>query len=319
MIGSPFAEDKKQLMQVSGTFLCLTHNLASVNSTDHVKFWARSRLHDKVRDILATARSTQKRTKGTASKLYGLTNFLEQGIYGRVGYGGLMAVKDRQDESSSILTEEIAACFEVIEAVMRFEPTREFSVLPIQQLRLLAASDAAVETDNPGSGGFHFIFFQPDSSQTRLSFVATNCAELHWADFIWALCVDWWGLMIEHVLHMEFLQWHSKQHDHHLQVLLTHLSDRRDNRWHLWLQWHCVQKNSCSADSATMGFQVPAPKTKPKVMASPPPVPDPKDTQRLLLRRWPLQKLKAKLLYLEKNSVPRLLFLKMQCYKSNVI
>ena len=44
-----------------------------------------------------------------------------------------------------------------------------------------------------------------------------------------------------------------------------------------------VQKNSCSADSATMGFQVPAPKTKPKVMASPPPVPDPMDTQRLLL------------------------------------
>ena len=42
----------------------------------------------------------------------------------------------------------------------------------------MAASDAAVEADNPGSGGFHLIFFQPDGSQTRLSFAATNCEEL---------------------------------------------------------------------------------------------------------------------------------------------
>jgi hypothetical protein len=42
----------------------------------------------------------------------------------------------------------------------------------------LAASDAAVEADNPGSGGFHLIFFQPDGSQTRLSFAATKCEEL---------------------------------------------------------------------------------------------------------------------------------------------
>ena len=127
-------------MQSTGTFLGLTHDLDSINHTGHVKFWARSRLHDKVRDILTTARSTGKLTKGTASKLYGLTNFLEQGIYGRVGYGGLMAVKDRQDESTHILTDEIAACFEVIEAVMRFEPKREFPVFPLQQLRFLAAS-----------------------------------------------------------------------------------------------------------------------------------------------------------------------------------
>ena len=45
-------------------------------------------------------------------------------------------------------------------------------------LRFLAASDAAVEADSPGSGGFHLIFFQTDGSQIRLSFVATNCAEL---------------------------------------------------------------------------------------------------------------------------------------------
>jgi len=161
-------------MQSTGTFLDLTHDLSSINQSGYVKFWARAKLHDKVR----TARQTGHFTRGTAAKLYGIANFLEQGIYGRVGYGDLMASKYRQDEANTVLTPEIEACFEVIEAVMRFEPKREFPVFPWQRLRFLAASDAAVEADNPGSGGFHLIFFQPDGSRTRLAFVATNCAEL---------------------------------------------------------------------------------------------------------------------------------------------
>ena len=176
--GSPFAEDKKQAMQSTGTFLGLTHDLSSINHTGHVQFWARERLHDKVRDTLSTARGTGHFSRGTASKLYGLANFLEQGIYGRVGYGGLMAIKARQDETTTAMTPEIEACFEVIEAGTRFQPKREFPVLRLEHLRFLAASDAAVEADNPGSGGFHLIFFQPDGSQIRHSFVATNCAEL---------------------------------------------------------------------------------------------------------------------------------------------
>ena len=60
------------------------------------------------------------------------------------------------------MTPEIEACFEVIEAVMRFQPKREFPVFRMERLRFLAASDAAVEADNPESGGFHLIFFQPD-------------------------------------------------------------------------------------------------------------------------------------------------------------
>jgi hypothetical protein len=175
LIGSPFAEDKKQPI---GTFLGLTHDLSDINKSGHVKFWASSRLHDKVRDIMSAARQTGKFTHGTASKLYGIANFLEQGIYGRVGYGGLMAVKARQDEATTVLTPELEACFEVIEAVMRFEPKREFPVFPLQRHRFLAASDAAVKADNPGSHCFHLIFFQSDGSQLRLSFVATNCAEL---------------------------------------------------------------------------------------------------------------------------------------------
>ena len=68
-------------------------------------------------------------TRGTASKLHGIANFLGQGIYGRVGYSGLMAIKARQEEATAVVTPEIEACFEVIEAVMRFEPKRESSIL----------------------------------------------------------------------------------------------------------------------------------------------------------------------------------------------
>ena len=66
--------------------------------------------HDKVRDILATARQTGHFSRGTAPKLYGLANFLEQGIYGRVEYGSLMAVKARQDENATAMTPEIEGC-----------------------------------------------------------------------------------------------------------------------------------------------------------------------------------------------------------------
>ena len=67
-------------MQQSGTFLGLTHDFSLINTDGVVTFWARERLHAKVRDILATCREQDKLTKGTASKLYGITNFLEQGI-----------------------------------------------------------------------------------------------------------------------------------------------------------------------------------------------------------------------------------------------
>eukprot|EP00435_Cladocopium_sp_Y103_P068209 s317_g31.t1 len=151
MVGSPFATEKKQPMQPTGTFLGLTHDFSPVASHNVVTFWARDRLHDKVRDIIKHARDTQTFTRGTASKLYGIANFLEQGIYGRVGYGGLMAIKARQDETITTLTPDICACFEVIEAVMRFCPKREFLVLPFYGERFLAASDAAIEEDTGGA------------------------------------------------------------------------------------------------------------------------------------------------------------------------
>eukprot|EP00435_Cladocopium_sp_Y103_P058656 s309_g20.t1 len=99
-------------MQQEGTFLGLTHDLSFIAETNIVKFWARERLHTKIQDIIQHAKETSSLPKGVASKLYGIANFLEQGIYGRVRYGGLMAIKLRQNEPSVELTPEILACFE---------------------------------------------------------------------------------------------------------------------------------------------------------------------------------------------------------------
>lgn len=52
MIGSLFAEDKTQTMQSTGASLGLTHDLSCINKTGHLRFWARTRLHGKVRDVL---------------------------------------------------------------------------------------------------------------------------------------------------------------------------------------------------------------------------------------------------------------------------
>ena len=147
-----------------------------------VNFWARQRLHDKIQDLIDTARNSERLPKGVAS-FFCVANFLEQGIFGRVGYGGLMAIKARQDEDVTCLTPAILQCFEVIEAVMKVKPFRRFPVSVFQGLRFLAASDAAEEADKPGSGGFHLIFFDHDGSQHRHSFVAGNCQQLQrmWA------------------------------------------------------------------------------------------------------------------------------------------
>ena len=99
----------------------LTHGLVDVNRTGLVKFWARARLHDKVKDIISNAGATGKFTRGTGTAT-------SWGIHGRVGYEILMAITARQDEATAAMAPDIEACFEVIETLMRFEPKREFSV-----------------------------------------------------------------------------------------------------------------------------------------------------------------------------------------------
>ena len=123
-MGSPFAEDKRQDMTPTGTFLGLDFDLGEISADGTVAFWVRSRLQAKVEDMLAAgqplafAERTGVLPPGVASKLYGVLNFLEQGMYGRVGTGGLQALKARQTEKVVELTSALRQSMEVIRAVL---------------------------------------------------------------------------------------------------------------------------------------------------------------------------------------------------------
>lgn len=103
--------------------------------------------------------------------MYGVANFFEQGIYGRVGCGGLAAIKERQYEKGTALTPEIEACFAVLEAIIQTRPKRTFHLLPVWRDRFCIASDAALEVPGEGTGGFLIVWLNQASS-IREAFVA---------------------------------------------------------------------------------------------------------------------------------------------------
>ena len=157
-MGSPFAEDKRQDMAPTGTFLGLDFDLSEISGDGTVAFWVRSRLQEKVEDMLATAERTGVLPPRVASKLYGVLNFLEQGMYGRVGTGGLQALKARQTEKVVELTGALRQSMEVIRAVLAMRPRRRVEVFPSGHCRFVAASDAAEDVPGEGAGGFLLVW-----------------------------------------------------------------------------------------------------------------------------------------------------------------
>ena len=111
LLGTPFAEEKKQLMQPTGTFLGLDHDFTNLGR-GFVTFWARDRLIQKTAAMLTEAQAHNSLSSGQASKLYGMLNFLEQGMYGRLGCAGLAAIKARQTERNRDLTPELQRNFD---------------------------------------------------------------------------------------------------------------------------------------------------------------------------------------------------------------
>ena len=170
-MGTPFAEEKRQAMRPKGLFLGLDHDLSSALSGGFVSFWARERLESKLKAIIHECRETQTLKPGVAAKLYGLANFFEQGVYGRIGCGGLHAIKERQLVRGDQLTPAIEQCFQILEAVLSIHPERELDVWPRHHERFVAASDAALETPGEGTGGFLLVFFHEDT-EIRLGFVS---------------------------------------------------------------------------------------------------------------------------------------------------
>ena len=94
LLGSPWAEAKSQVCSSEGDFLGLMHDVSRAEE-GVIRFWPRESLVTKVLSLIEIAREVGL-TAGTASKLYGVANFIETGMYARVGRAGLWAIKDRQ-------------------------------------------------------------------------------------------------------------------------------------------------------------------------------------------------------------------------------
>jgi len=77
MLGASFAPGKKQAMANEGTFLGLDHDVTKVLEKKQVRFWVKQGLEDKVMSFVTRCEISNYLPPGTASKLYGLTNFLE--------------------------------------------------------------------------------------------------------------------------------------------------------------------------------------------------------------------------------------------------
>ena len=121
-------------------------------------FWVGAHLQEKVESLLTQAEEAGALPADLSSKLYGMLSFLEEGVYDRIGTGGLNPLKDRQHESERELTPSIRASFEVVRAVLRLKPRRQAEVLPSQFLWFLPASDAAEDLPRQGAGGFLLLW-----------------------------------------------------------------------------------------------------------------------------------------------------------------
>ena len=76
-------------------------------------------------DLIRQAEGSNTLRSGLASKMFGLMNFLEQGMCGRVGCGGLAALCDRQ---GTVITDELRDCFHLIRAILQLRPERHYPI-----------------------------------------------------------------------------------------------------------------------------------------------------------------------------------------------
>ena len=112
-----------------------------------------------------------------ASKLYGVLNFLEQGVYGRIRAGRLAGLKDCQQERDTVITAALQTCFETVRALLKLKRQRVVEVLPAPCARVVAASDAAEDTPGQGTGGFLLVW--SDNTEVHEAFEASTPPELY--------------------------------------------------------------------------------------------------------------------------------------------
>ena len=181
LLGSPWAREKSQPGSDRGDFLGLIHDLSDVQSGT-IKFWPREALIKKVTGIIHVARESGLQS-GVAAKLYGISNFLETGMFARVGRAGLTAIKERQYDHGITITPEISSSFDLLCDLFRMQPRREYWLVAACFSRILVASDAAYENGR-GSAGFLAVVNPGTPNEIRVGRVIDIPPEVYhlWGD-----------------------------------------------------------------------------------------------------------------------------------------
>ena len=181
ILGSPWAPVKSQACGAVGDFLGLMHDVSRAEE-GIVRFWPRESLVAKVLSIVGMAKEVGL-PAGVASKLYGVANFIETGMYARVGRAGLWAIKDRQKETALDITPSISSSFELLSDLFKLMPQREYLLWSGTLRRAITASDAAYE-GGKGSAGFLTVIDPGRPEETRLGKVIAipGCLYNIWGD-----------------------------------------------------------------------------------------------------------------------------------------
>ena len=151
LLGAPWAPEKSQKCAPGANFLGLHHDCSRAH-LGYVSFWPMPHLIEKVTNIIKVAREVGLGS-GAASKLYGVTNFLETGMYSRVGRAGLDAIKCRQYEDESEVSQTLLDAFNLIQGLLQLQPRREYALFRGAVRRILVMTDASYE-GGVGKAGF---------------------------------------------------------------------------------------------------------------------------------------------------------------------
>ena len=192
VLGSPWAPVKSQNISQEGDFLGLIHDVSQAEE-GVVHFWPRESLVAKILSIINMAREVGL-PPGVTSKLYGVANFTETGMYARIGRAGLWAIKDRQKEITFEMTPSISLSFELLSDLFRLRPQREYLLWSGTLRRAITASDAAYE-NGKGSAGFLSVIDPGRPEETRVGRVIALPERLY----------SIWGVRVTYIAQLELL------------------------------------------------------------------------------------------------------------------
>jgi len=192
LIGSPWSTEKTQPCSPTADFLGLVHDLRDVGK-GVISLWPREKLVTKVDAMVSTAFETGRLSPGAAAKLYGLANFLESGMFGKLGRAGLNPIKDRaQAKGQQDLTTGIKGSLELVRELMLLRPKRNFQVGQYHGERFVVASDAAYES-GVGTGGFLVVMRPNQAEESRQARVVELPKELY----------EIWGEQVTYIAQLE--------------------------------------------------------------------------------------------------------------------